>query len=229
VTTSTQPRVVLPDAAAVADLTRFVRRAIRLDPGGSIRLSGHGAVLAIYCCALAGGGGPTVLALRTLALAEPGQVDVTLDLEVLRDRLARLRAQTGPRIALDLTPGSGAGGAWAGLLPPRSGWSVEGLLETHLLKEVAAQGIAEVAAGAPSGAGSAAVTRLRAAVWSRDLTPGSAVPAGAAFAAEGFGFLPEVPADQQAHDDTVSLHRAGPWWRLSLVRGHVLARRNPLG
>jgi hypothetical protein len=220
VTTSGPPGVVLPDAAAVADVSRFVQRALRLDPGGSIRLSGHGAVLAIYCCALSGGGGPTVLGLRTLALAEPGQVDVTLDLEVLRDRLARLRAQAGPRIALDLTPGSGAGASWAGLLPPRSGWSLEGVLDAAVMKDVAAQGIAEVAGGTPSGAGSAAVTRLRSGVWSRDLAPGSAVPAGAAFAAEGFGFLGE---------EAVSVHRAGPWWRLSMLRGHVLARRNPFG
>jgi hypothetical protein len=208
--------VNLPDGAALADLSRFVRRAIRLDPGGSIRLSGHGEVLAAYCSALSGGGGPTVLGLRTMVLATSAQIDVTLELEALRDRLARLTSHEGSAVTLDLTPGSGVGSAWAGLLPPRTGWSLEGLLEPATLTKVAAAGIAEVAAGTPSGAGSAAVAQLRAKVWGRDLAENSHLPAGAAFAAEAFGFM---------GDEAVSVHRCGPWWRLSLLRGHILARR----
>lgn len=212
--------VLLPDVAALADLGRFVRRAAWLDPGGSIRLVGHGGVLAVYCCALSGGGGPTVLGLRTVALA-PGQVpetiDVTLDLEPLRDRLTRhLELRESQAIPLELAPTPGAGPGWAGLLPPRAGWSLDGLVEPAALKHVATAGIAEVAAGTPPNAGAAVVARLRARIWGRDFAAGSELPAGAAFAAEAYGFL---------GDEAVSVHRCGPWWRLSLLRGHVLARR----
>lgn len=209
--------MVLPDGVALADLSRFTSRALRVDPGGSIRLVGHGDVLAVYCCAISGGRGPTVLGLRTLVLAEPARLDVTVDLETLRDRLARLRGQDKPGIRLELMPGAGAGPAWAGLLPPRTGWSIEGLLEPAVLREVAAAGIEEVAAGIPAGAGAAAVTQLRSTVWGRDLAAGSHLPAGAAFAVSAYGFL---------GDEAVSVHRSGPWWRLSLLRGHVLARRS---
>jgi hypothetical protein len=211
--------VLLPDGAALADLSRFTSRALRLDPGGSIRLVGHGDVLAVYCCALSGGGGPTVLGLRTLALAAPEEVDVTLGLEALRDRLAMIQGQEEV-IALELVAGPGAGPAWAGLLPPRTGWLIEGLLESAVLKRVAAEGIAEVAAGTPANAGAAAVAHLRSRVWGRDLVQGSHLPAGAGFAAEMYGFL----GDEEA----VSVHRSGPWWRLSLLRGHILARRSSL-
>ena len=208
--------VVLPDAAAGADLARFVRRAARLDPGGSIRLAGHANVLAAYCCALAGGGGPTVLGLRTMSFVAParGSVDVTLELGALSDQLARVQEHERP--ALTLVPATGAGPGWAGMLPPRAGWSLEGLLEPAALSQVASDGIAEVAAGTPPSAGAAVVARLRSLVWGRPLAAGSELPAGAAFAAEAYGFL---------GDEAVSVHRCGRWWRLSLLRGHVLARR----
>jgi hypothetical protein len=80
-------------------------------------------------------------------------------------------------------------------------------------------------------------------VWGRPLPGHEELPAGAAFAAEVFGFLgPDRSAvgadgmdgldgadgmdgmDGLDGEDAVSLHRAGRWWRLSMTRGHVLAR-----
>jgi hypothetical protein len=43
------------------------------------------------------------------------------------------------------------------------------------------------------------------------------VPTGVAFAADAFGFV-------AAGQDDATLHRAGPWVRLSTARGHVLSR-----
>jgi hypothetical protein len=78
------------------------------------------------------------------------------------------------------------------------------------------------------------VARLRALVWGRPLAGHDELPAGTAFAAETFGFLGSSRSsggvdadevfDQEAAQDVVSLHRAGRWWRLSMSRGHVLAR-----
>ena len=110
-----------------------------------------------------------------------------------------------------------ADAGWAGVAPPRSGWQAVGTVDPSALTAAARAGIEEIAAGAGQGSGSAAVGRLRALVWGRDLDAVPGLPAGAAFAAETLGFL--------GSDEPVTLHSAGPWQRLSSVRGHVLARR----
>ena len=224
----------LPDLATLSDLRTFVGRARQVDEGGAIRLVGAGEVLAMYACALHGGGGPTVLALRVLSLAEPTELDATVPLSALSDRFARLdRLMAGARptprsvgrpIELPVPPTTATSASWAGMAPPRSGWNIEGMVPLPLLRDAARAGIEEVAAGVPSGSGSAAVARLRGLVWGRSLLgPGApAVPAGVAFAAETFGFLGRAPSGES--EDASTLHSAGPWWRLSTTRGHVLAR-----
>lgn len=280
---STTAELVLPDVATLSDLQTFVGRAKQVEPGGAIRLIAHGAVLAVYASALHGGGAPTVLALRVLTLEEPSEADVTVPLAALSDRFAstdrilgtdrtpatdRLtlaeRAKSNRRLAgsskggpiqLALPPVSTTAASWAGLLPPRVGWSGEGVLRASDLSRQARAGMDEVAAGTPAGAGAAAVAKLRALVWGRPLLGHLDLPAGTAFAAEVFGFLGRVRSvdrgaaggsqagslvgstagsdeevfDQTVDQDAVSLHRAGRWWRISTPRGHILARpANPL-
>ena len=233
--------VALPDGSALGDLKTFVGRARHVDPSGAVRLVAHGSVLAVYAAALHGGGAPTVLAMRVLALAEPSGADVTVPLAAMTDRFAHIerpspvrpgaRSGTGP-VRLSLPPTTPTGATGAGMVPPRTGWSVEGVLRLPDLRQAARAGIAEVAAGTPEGAGSAAVARLRAMVWGRPLLGLGEVPAGTAFAAETFGFLGNRPGrggdtevfDQESDQDAVTVHRAGRWWRLSARRGHVLAR-----
>lgn len=216
----TAAALLLPDAAAAADLATFVGRAKRVDPDGAARLVGHGDVLAVYVSPVHGGGGPTVLGLRTVALAAPADVDVTVPLAALTDRFARPAGAGDGPVPLAVPPAPAAGVAWAGVAPPRRGWDAVGLLDAGVLGAVAAAGIAEVAAGAPSGSGGQAVARLRAAVWGRPLA-GQGCPAGVAFVAEALGFLGD--------DEPAALYAAGPWWRLTTARGHVLARRPALG
>jgi hypothetical protein len=196
-----------------------------------VRLVAHGNVLAVTACALHGASGPTVLAMRALVLATASDVDATVPVAALADRLARdeaadpdvgvgAREKTRGRFAVPLPPGTAVRAAWAGVLPPRRGWERTGAVPVSVLAAAAREGIAAVAAGTPPGAGAAAVTRLRAGVWGRPLAGHPGVPTGVAFAADAFGFLgggADVPAE-------ASLHRAGPWVRLSTPRGHVLAR-----
>jgi hypothetical protein len=223
----TEGTLLLADAESLRDLATYLRRAKRLDPDGAARLRGHGGVLAVYVSPLHGGGLPDVLGLRTFALDRPSQVDVVVPLPALTDRLAR-PADTP---ALPVPPVPAVGVSWAGVTPPRRGWTALGAVPSPLLSEVAEAGVAEVAAGVPDVAGARAVARLRAAVWARPTplaadrgaVPGRAcveVPAGAAFAAEGLGFLDE---------GAVLVFEAGPWQRLSSRRGHVLVRRPLLG
>ena len=236
--------LVLPDFAALTDLQTFVGRAKQIDPSGAVRLAAHGLMLAIYAGALHGAGAPTVLAMRVLALDEPSDIDVTVPVAAMTDRFAlteRTLGSTrlvppnvGAPIRLSLPSMTATGATWAGMVPPRTGWTVEGVVRVSDLRRAARAGIEEVAAGTPQIVGAAAVAKLRALVWGRPLPGHTELPAGTAFAAEVFGFLgtsrssggvdADEVFDQEANQDAVSLHRAGRWWRLSTTRGHVLAR-----
>ncbi|MFV0457785.1 MAG: hypothetical protein ACK5MT_03300 [Actinomycetales bacterium] len=201
----------LADPESARDLATFLHRAGQLDPGGACRIVGVGKVAAVYVCAFHGAGTVTVLGLRTLALAEPSTLDAVVPISAVSDRLAH------PQNGLTLpVPPQTITAPWAGVLPPRSGWRPVGLLDQRTLHEVARNGVAEVASGAPEGSGSAAVTRLRTLVWGRDL-PYAAVPeptdagpdatdrpsltAAVGLAAQRLGFLsPAVGADPGAGD-----------------------------
>ena len=110
----------------------------------------------------------------------------------------------------------GADAAWAGVSPPRSGWELRTALDPAELTAAAQAGVQEVAAALPEAVGGHVVTQVRAAVWGRELPTLPGVAAGAAYAADALGFLdPQEP---------VAVRQAGPWWRLSTSRGHVLVR-----
>ncbi|PWJ47380.1 hypothetical protein SAMN06264364_13828 [Quadrisphaera granulorum] len=191
------PAPLVPaDPRALDDLAVLVSRASRADSGGAARLVAGGGVLAVWVSPLHGAGLPTVLGLRTLALApaaEPRELDVVVELAALADRLARRSGPGGgPLTELAVPPVDvGAGTAWAGLLPPRSGW-------------------------APTPPQEVAALRQQAAADPRDLA------AALARAADALGFLP--PDDHPEAGAPVTAATAGAWRRLSTRRGHVLGR-----
>ncbi|MEO6144587.1 MAG: hypothetical protein ABIP19_11460 [Dermatophilaceae bacterium] len=210
------------DAETLADLGTYVTRARSLDPDGAIRLQTFGSKLAAYVGVLPGHGLMTsgaIVGLRVMALAEPVgmdrdvdvdvDVDVTVSLASVAERLAR-----GATSTLSIPP-TMVSVAWAANAPPRSGWERVGELGVADLKTVATQGIAEIAQGAPEGAGAAAVAVLRQRVWTRDSHTTPPIPSGAAFAAYALGFLMGENARVFAH---------GRWTRLSTGTGHVLVR-----
>src|SRR5437764_10583894 len=100
---SSPPILTLPDADALADLATFVGRARRVDPDGACRLVASGTVVAAYVSPVHGGGGPTVLGLRVLALAAPADLDATVPLAALLDRFPRVRPDAGS-VALPVPP-----------------------------------------------------------------------------------------------------------------------------
>ena len=208
--------LVLEDQQGYADLRTFVTRARSLDEEGAVRLQAEGTVLAAYVGVLPGRGllgDGAVIGLRTMRLAEPAAVDVTVALGAVSDRLAR-DVSSGLEV-----PPADRPAAWAAVTPPRGGWEPVGSLPSAVLVDAARAGIAEVAQGAPSGAGGHAVTDLRHRVWGRLTETVPPVPAGAAFAAYVLGFVD--PADPEARCDIVA---HGRWTRLSSPRGHVLVR-----
>ncbi|MDE8670667.1 hypothetical protein PY310_18990 [Pseudarthrobacter sp. H3Y2-7] len=201
------------DPRDLADLRTFATRAKTIDDG-AIRLQASGSVLAAYVCVLRprllGEGTPTILGLRTVALAEPATVDVTVALAAVLDRLAR----AGEDDAELPLPPSTVAESWTGVGAPRTGWEPLGPLQDSELRRAAEAGIREVAGIVPAQPGALIVNNARAAVWGRALDA-SGLPAGAAFAALTLGFLA---------DGEQMLYRAGRWFRLSSPRGHVLVR-----
>lgn len=204
------------DRQSIADFRTYTARARANDDGG-MRLLTVGRVLAAYVCTLRptllGEAVPTVLGLRTMALEADADVDATVSLGSVLDRLARM----GSTDVEFPVPAATVAENWAGILPPRTGWEFAGTVPSDVLDQAAKDGIAEVARSLPDRAGAPLVSSARTAVWGRPLAvlPG-AVPAGAAFGAFSLGFL-EPAAD-------ATIHTSGRWSRVSTRRGHVLVR-----
>jgi hypothetical protein len=208
------PSLILADADTRRDLATYVSRARRVDPDGAGRLVAVGGVLATYVSPVHGAPGPTVIGLRTLALADrEAALDVTVPLAALSDRLA---ASAPDDLELPIPPTRAVDAGWAGISPPRSGWELRTALDPADLSRAARAGIDEIAMAVPEAVGGHLVTQVRAAVWGRDLPTLAGVAAGAAYAADALGFLEQ--------HEPVSVRTAGLWWRLSTSRGHVLVR-----
>lgn len=205
------------DSETLDDLGTYVTRARSLGADGAIRLQANGLQLAAYVEILPGHGltmsGATI-GLRVMALAEPAEVDVTVSLASVSDRLARVRSSPGAGDTLAIPPATVRVG-WAAMGPPRSGWEVVGDLAAEELRTVATQGIAEITEGSPQGSGAKVVAALRQRVWGRASRTIPPIPSGAAFGAYSLGFLTGQSARVYAH---------GHWTRLSTATGHVLVR-----
>jgi hypothetical protein len=215
----------LADRESAVDLQGYLTRARRLDPEGSVRLRAFGKVLATYVAPIFAGSlmdtGPTVLGLRTCELPEPTELDATVPISAVLDRLARvlggtIKNQKDLHIELPATVRV----AWAGIAPPRTGWlPAEGAganIAEAALTQLAKDGIAEVAENLPASVGGPIAARIRGEVWGRAISLDSPVPMGAAFVAAGLGFLTE--------GEDVGVYLADGWARLSSSNGHVLAK-----
>lgn len=207
------------DVESLQDLSTYVARARHLDADEAIRLQAAGAVLAAWVRVLPGQGmlnQGLVLGLRTMPLDGDHTLETTVPLAGLSDRFARRSADRDTGTDLPVPPTT-VNPPWAALTPPRSGWEPQATVASQTLIDVARQGIDAVAQGTPPGAGAAAVAALRQRVWGADLPDAPAgTPSGVAFAAYSLGFA-------QPGAEAVIL-RNGPWSRLSLAAGHVLAR-----
>ena len=217
--------LTFPDVQGLDDLRTYVARAKAADEDGAIRLQAQGQTLAAYVGVLPGSGlmsEGVVIGLRVMPLAASVQLDVTVSLGSLTDRLAR---ETGASLPV---PPMTVNVAWAAMAPPRGGWEHVGQVTSEELYAVARQGIEEVASGAPADAGAAAVAALRKQVWGRLTTTTPPVPAGGAFAAYVLGFVGNghgvAVSPGAAPGSEVTVWAQGRWTRLSAPAGHVLIR-----
>jgi len=214
-------RLMLTEPNAATDLDTFLGRASLIEDG-SARVIATGGVLAVYVPVLFPTSllddSATVLGLRTFALAAGhDELDSVVPMSSLRSRV-QAAAASGEGFELGMpTPVYSV--TWAGVVPPRGGWApVAGTVSTRVLRQAATSGIQEVAEAIPTNSGDAIVRQVRSMVWGEPIEGAEALPRGAAFAAHALGFLPE-------DEEVGRLFEAGPWTRLTLVRGHVLVKR----
>lgn len=217
--TPTIQKLALADRSTREDLRNYLQRLVRVGEA-EVRLQTRGSALAVYGCTQTPQGllddTAVVLVMRAFALeyAPDEMVDMVVEARSLTDRLARMgEGDEGPELALML-PDAQTSAAWAGVLPPTSGWERRGTIDARSLAVVAQEGMSRVAQSVPTDAGDPVVQQVRRAVWGSEIAPG--LPAAVAFAAEGLGFL---------HDaDQLSVTVSRSWTRLSAPHGYVLLR-----
>lgn len=218
-------QLTLADSLSLGDLHTYLQRAGRVEDG-SVRLIAGSGILAVYTAILYPRGildeSPTVLGLRTFALADDEEFDSVVPMRSLVERIVRARGELGEDddsrpVSMSRPPEVNTV-TWAGISPPRGGWRPLGTTDASTLEAAARAGIDEVAEAIPAGTGEQLVQRVRSEVWGRGVEGAEYIPTGAAFAAYSLGFL---------GDDEVKLFETGPWTRLSSRRGHVLVRRKP--
>lgn len=216
------------DPLAFKDLAAFTSLAHRLDPDGAMRFQVSSDVLVVTVAPLfphgIGDSTPLVLAMRMLKLTGPSLdgLDEVVLLSNLGDRFARDDSDT----RLSLPPNSVLV-SWSGIAPPRGPWERRDDIASETLKTAAEAGIGEVGQGTPEGAGSHAVTSLRARIWSRPISAhnGTEVPQGVAFAALGLNFLPRTDtSDQDGAGNQLPVFSSPGWIRVVAPGGHLLTR-----
>lgn len=202
-----------------AALGAFLQRLLHFDKSAAVRVVGVGHALAAY-----GGppfGGRPVLALRLAALKpETPAFDLTVAAGALLEGMA------ADDRALTLPPPLTGGPSWAGLLPPRTGWTRLGLVAVRALAQAANEGNADFRFRA-LGLDRSGLDALGEEIWSR------AVPAAAgedgvstlalrtAHAAHALGFLGPDPENSE---EFAPLAGIGRWLRLDAPYGTVLQR-----
>ncbi len=151
---------------------------------------------------------PTVLGMRVLP------VDPELVCDIVVEASALTAAAEDPA-SVDL-PDTGLAPSWAGVSPPRGGWSAQPGIDASTLAARAQWGIAAVAEAMPQNPGEDAVRAVRANVWGATDDALGGLPLGVAFTAFALGF---IVGEEQAR-----VLASGAWVRVSLTRGHVVVR-----
>ncbi|MFI8365950.1 hypothetical protein [Streptomyces sp. NPDC085466] len=203
------------DPREAAALAAFLTRLVHYDRAAAVRLQAGGGALAVF------GRPPSfeVLAIRTARLEDAVDLDVTVSAGELLDGIEETAGKA-------VVPGAVTGPPWAGVLPPRSGWSpVEGLPGAGELRGAVAAAVAEFRRRdeeLPEERRTRAERdRIGREIWSRTLGA-TGLPLRAVHAAQSLGFLPP-------HDVPVALVAAGPWLRLRTPYGSVALRTAPTG
>ncbi|MQS34812.1 hypothetical protein [Streptomyces katsurahamanus] len=205
------------DVREAEDLTAFLARLLHYDRAAAVRLQaggpqGPGPHLAVF------GRPPSfeVLAIRTARLGDPVLLDVTVSAGELLEGISG----SGFTVPAPVT-----GPPWAGVLPPRGGWSeLPGLPGEAEMRAAVSAAVAEFRARdeqlPPERRNRAERDRIGREIWSRTLAA-TPLPLRAVHAAQSLGFLrPGVP---------VALLSTGSWLRLRTPFGSIGVRVSGFG
>lgn len=222
-------RLRFADSGEAADVAAFLGRLVHYDRAAAVRLQAQagGGALAVF------GRPPSfdVLAIRTVRLAAP--VPAPLDLTVSAGEL--LESVDEGEEAGAVVPAPVTGPPWAGVLPPRGGWTpVAGLPDPEAMRAALTAAVAEFRARdealPPQHRTRSERDRIGREIWSRTLGD-TELPLRAVHAAQSLGFLrpvratvPPVQAPPGA-PEPVALLAAGGWLRLRTPYGSVATRR----
>lgn len=202
-----------------AALAAYLERLLHFDKTAAVRVVGVGHALAAY-----GGppfGGRSVLALRLAALKPD---TAPFDLTVSAGKLLEGMAEDDR--TLILPPPLTGGPSWAGLLPPRTGWTRLGMIAVSALAQAANEGNADFRFRA-LGRDRSGLDALGEEIWSRPVhavegADGvSTLTLRTAHAAHALGFL---GPDPEHSAEFAPLARIGRWLRLDAPYGTVLQR-----
>ena len=202
-------------AGEAADLAAFLGRLVRWDKAAVVRLRSarDEAALGVFGHPPFGG----VLAVRSVALRGADAVAAPVDATVSAGQL--LEAVSAAHEGFEVPP-SVTGPAWAGLLPPRSGWRRMAEFDPGQVRKAAAEAVTEFRARTeeltPQARTRAALDALAEELWAR---PYQGTTLRVVHAAHALGFL------RGDGDDLVVLLIAGPWARLRTEYGSVAVRR----
>jgi hypothetical protein len=207
-TAPARQRLTFADPGEAAALAAFLGRLLRWEKAAAVRVQAGGGVLGVF----ARPARFEVFAVLTARLLEPAETDVTVSAGELLEQIDEAGETAG-------LPAEVTGPAWAGLLPPRSGWRRVADLPAVGVRQRAAGVVAEFRERTEE-LPSAERTRERVdalaeEIWDRRLS-GTALPLRAVHAAHALGFL--------HGEEAPSLYDTGPWLRLRTRFGSVIAR-----
>lgn len=213
------PKLEFQTEADLEDFSSYLSAAKRLDEKGLVKLRVFGDVLAAYVAPIYSGSllqdGPTILGLRTTRLATSTEVDNSFEIAALIERVANRQSATDFQLQL---PQVTARAAWTGITPPRQDWEEIGQLTQPEISQWAKDGIKEVTETLPSSVGSAIAAKVRLGIWGRMVSMDYPIPAGAAFAMAGLGFMTK--------GEQIRVFSAKGWIRLTSAHGHVLCKQS---
>ncbi len=202
----------IPDADERGDLGAFIARVVRLDPAATARLRA-GMTLGAETVTAWASTPFDVLATRTVhGRVDPA--DVTVPANALLTALAVERSAT-------VDPG--AGGIWAGDLPPETGWSPVDVVPAAEIDALAERGLALARENAGPLGPPASLLDQTVLTVSAAAGPTVKVPLRCLFALSGMGFLGD--GGTEADDGSVRVSATGAWLRLDARYGAVVRRR----
>ena len=199
----------VPDPAERGDLGAFIARVVRLDPAASARLRA-GTSLGTETVTAWASTPFDVLATRTVH-GHIDPPDATMSANALLTALAVERSPT-------VDPG--AGGVWAGDLPPESGWSPVDVVPTAEIDALAERGLAVARENAGPLGPPASLLDQTVLTVSAAAGPTVKVPLRCLFALSGMGFLGD-----DGEGGSVRVSATDAWLRLDARYGAVVRRR----